>query len=581
VFGDDHGPLFSLQADERKAPIHVPEPPPRFEREQEIGTENGAEVQTPAPRGRRPKRKSAGTERRAVNGDAMDVDTNDAVQPPTFETSAEPMEIEATPPSPVIPTLDIGTSHDTQTEKPRDLTPDTTFIKRDNPIPIVEWNPDESSILFTGGLNQAELFRIFTAPATDEKLELDSQEVALPAGSTGQFEVERFCWTAEGEAVVAVSEANWKHSQNRPRTRLVRLTNWGADMQVLSPISGIVFSLQYQPESQLLLCVCGLDDKSIIHVWRLTSAGSELVGRKRPIGSTQNLSEHPVAKVYDAAWISETRFIVCGDCELQMYETKDDLQLISQPKLPEPKEGGQKPQYKTWSRLRFDTVTSFAAVVDSVDDGAMRHGAIYYPTDEAITTAQGEQLFWPSAALPPRSSSAPDGDDEFTDFQWQPLLNKAAFNAATDDRLLAFSTAAGNIELYAARRRSLGETSSGPEAVPFYLAGLRTFSMGDNATAAAFAFSPDGFLIAAAGFDTVMIWRAHDNPRRGPRAIWKWKSNKTHYSSTANGNSSSEEGIWRTPQQEEDSDWPQSLQWDGDGRKLAFGVDNRVAIIRL
>ena len=507
----------------------------------------------------------------------MEVDVNDAVQPPTHETSAEPMEVEPPPPpSPVIPTLDIGTSHDTQTEKPRELISDTTFIRRDHPIPVIEWNPEEPQVLFTGGWNQSELFKIENSSPAPEPLETNCEDIILPTGSTGQFEVERFCWTAEGQAVVAVSEGHAPNSIHRPRTRLVRLSNWGADMQILGPISGIVFALQYQPVSQLLLCVCGLDDKSIIHVWRLKSPGPELIGRRRPVGP----SEQP-ARVFDAAWISETQFIVCGDCELQVYETKDELQLISQSRPQNSPEGELSASSRIWSRLRYDATTNYAAVVDS-NDGAMLTGAVYYPITDPSNTEQDQTRLWPHAPLPARRSLAsPTEADEFTDFQWQPLPNKGLHNASTDDRLLGFSTAAGNVELYAVRPTPEADMATADASTtPFSIVALRTFSMGDMYTAAAFAFSPDGFLVAAAGFDSVFIWRTEDSAQRGPRAIWKWKHPHSETNGFVNGNSS-ESSLWKAPATEDEFEWPQSLQWDGDGRKLAFGVNDRVAIIRL
>ena len=579
VFGTDHGPAYAMQTEEKKVPVHIPEPPTKSEQEQEAEAEIGAETQLPPPTARKPKasrRRAAADAKRTVNGDVTEPDGNDAVQPPTIETSVEPPDVEAAPPPPIIPTLDIGNSHDTQTEAPRDLTADTTFIKRENPISSVEWSPADPRVLFTGGPNESGLHKIETTPSVLENLETRYEDVSLPLGATGKFEVERFCWTAAGEAVVAVSEGGSANWMNRPRTRLVRITNWGEDVQVLGPISGIVFSLQYQPVSQLLLCICGLDDKSIIHVWRLTSSGSELICRKRPVGS----SDQPVTKLYDAAWIAETEFIVCGDCELQIYDTKEGLEFMTQPQLPETPNGAPKAQRKAWSRLRYDPVTEWAAVVDS-NDGAMLNGAVYHLTAERRKEQSDHLENWLSSPIPRRADSGTaEEPHEVTDFQWQPIPNKSSYNALEQDRLLALSTIVGDVELYGVRQHPHTDGAAlEQDEIIFAITRLKTFSMGNMYTAAAFTFSPDGFLIAAAGFDAVFIWRTDDNSRRGPRAHWKWKAH-SEQNGVANG-TSREVAVWVAPQNEEDFDWPQSLQWDADGKKLAFGVNDRVAIIRL
>jgi len=80
------------------------------------------------------------------------------------------------------------------------------------------------------------------------------------------------------------------------------------------------------------------------------------------------------------------------------------------------------------------------------------------------------------------------------------------------------------------------------------------------------SFSPDGYLLAGAGFDTVAVWRPEEGGQ--PKALWrctdteKWRS------------SPSEAG------EEDDDEWVHALDWDAHGQRLIFTLRDQAAVIR-
>ncbi|PWY88450.1 WD repeat protein [Aspergillus heteromorphus CBS 117.55] len=100
--------------------------------------------------------------------------------------------------------------------------------------------------------------------------------------------------------------------------------------------------------------------------------------------------------------------------------------------------------------------------------------------------------------------------------------------------------------------------------------------LGPTSPALASTFSPDGFALAAASKEGLFIW----NAQRGgtPLATWKApereerkeKKEDDEMSSVVNGHNGTVESV---PDR--------SLAWDTDGKKLAFGFGNQLAIVNL
>ncbi|PYH91512.1 WD40 repeat-like protein [Aspergillus ellipticus CBS 707.79] len=97
--------------------------------------------------------------------------------------------------------------------------------------------------------------------------------------------------------------------------------------------------------------------------------------------------------------------------------------------------------------------------------------------------------------------------------------------------------------------------------------------LGPSSPALASTFSPDGYALAAASKDGLFIW----NAQRGGTALATWKSSgpeekkeEDEPSPVTNGHNGTAESV---PDR--------SLAWDTDGKKLAFGFGNQLAIVNL
>ena len=118
---------------------------------------------------------------------------------------------------------------------------------------------------------------------------------------------------------------------------------------------------------------------------------------------------------------------------------------------------------------------------------------------------------------------------------------------------------------------------------------VQKLEMGFDAIAQCLAFSHDGFLLAAAGYDTLNVWKALEGGAQ-PKCVWhiphgtddRWKSQDNGegdaaIGSVVNGTEGGEQsGV------EDDADrFVHKLGWDADGKRIAFGMNGQVAVIRL
>ena len=133
-------------------------------------------------------------------------------------------------------------------------------------------------------------------------------------------------------------------------------------------------------------------------------------------------------------------------------------------------------------------------------------------------------------------------DVTLTAFEFQPMANRGA-HAPGSRRLLATSTVDGTIQLWDVTQ-------------PFTC--VHRLSLHKNFIPEQIAFSPDGFLLAAGGWDTVTVWRPEEGGQ--PKAIW----------------TCTDQSVWRSNPQDETEKWLQSLMWDPDGKKIIFGLADQV-----
>jgi WD40 repeat protein len=146
-------------------------------------------------------------------------------------------------------------------------------------------------------------------------------------------------------------------------------------------------------------------------------------------------------------------------------------------------------------------------------------------------------------------------DYRITDIAFQPLHSKPTTEALAGkppQRILATASDTGQVYLWNVLN---GITC------------LQKLEMGFDAVAQCLAFSPDGFLLAAAGYDTLNVWKTLEGTQ--PKCVWRIPHG-------TNERWKSEEG-----EQDEEDKFVHKLGWDADGKRIAFGMNGQVAVIRL
>jgi transducin (beta)-like 1 len=454
-----------------------------------------------------------------MNGDMMDVDVGGMGQ----TSMMDPTVADAESPRPVIeepiePTLTIGQSQEVATEAPRDLNPDTSFLPRHEgtTLEIVKWCPDNSTALLVAGENHMRAYRI-TSDVSEEQAELRYSNISV---DEEDYRVQAFCWTEKSSAVFSTAReyAN-EIGDSIPQNRLFGFTNYGNGMQLVDPLAGTIVALRYNPASNLLLSISH-GEQAVIKIWKYTQAEPEN-GRKLKEANFEFVLDKVVgAEIYDAAWTTDNKFLVCGMNTLQLYEVGQDIDLVKAFSTEQ-----------DWLRMQYDPLCEVAALSD---DEMHALGVVKLDGDLKIhnETFQNTTL---------------------TDFAFQPILNKESYQEGSA-RLLATSSANGQVRIW---------NALGP------LVCLHELSLGMQATAMVVAFSPDGFLLAAAGYDTLHVWKTDEGGE--PKAVWHMPAPNDKWDSVPPVE----------PEEKEPLAWLNTLSWDSDGKKLAFGLKDQVAIIRL
>ena len=257
------------------------------------------------------------------------------------------------------------------------------------------------------------------------------------------------------------------------------------------------------------------------HLLGVTSSGRET--SSLVVWDTRNSHSLPPFQldhvIRDAAWLDDTNFVICGhgiiaesivySDAITGFQTRDDVDTTQR-----------------WSHIKYDTATRIIAFV--AEESAML-AIIDSSTGLRTTTAHSAEI---------------------TALAFQPLSSPAA-NSPISPRLLVTSSLDGNIKVWDARN-------------PFTT--IHVLSLGRAGPAMSFSFAPDGFLVAAASWNRILIWNAEAGDP--PKARWNGGSGK--WQALTNG-VDQDSGIG------EEDDGPQhSLSWDADGKKLAYGLGNQV-----
>lgn len=452
----------------------------------QLATEANSAVQDPPPK-KTLKRKKAkptnGVDPRPepeVNGDAMDIEHNGATTHVTasLRAESEPMGSEAeslTVAEIPLSTLSIGQDAEIQTEAIAiaDLAPSTVFVPRHpNPEKVVEhtlWGPIESPVLLAAGKSLLQVHVVSKPDSQDQTPPIHTADMSLPVDS---FDVTALCWHSEDELTVSAREQCFNEvGEKMMMDKLIKLTEGGTTSNVISSTAGLINTLRWNSERNLLLSISTDGEKGSIKVWKNDS------------DSIPAWTEFTETAILDAQWISDSAFVVCGIKLFKIYEVTDTLstQRTLDTRIQ-------------WETVKHDAASGIIAVLGIEDQ--KDYLGILHPNDSI-------QL---------QTHEYPDEYATDLGFRARPATSHLTNGSSLPPVLLATSSMSGAARVWDANE-------------PFKC--VRWLPTTDGTQALKIAFSPDGSLLAAAGPDAVTIWDVEK--RDVPVANWRaseWPSEK-------------------------------------------------------
>ena len=285
----------------------------------------------------------------------------------------------------------------------------------------------------------------------------------------------------------------------------------GKALDELPAVQDMVLKLRWSPSGKQLLGITASGHAtSSLALW--------------DIDSSQAMPPYQLATIItDAAWISNSQITICGN-NMIASSLLENQRIIALNTRSEPA------AQQSWIHIRYDSRTHTTAL--AAEETAVL-GLI--DSSDILRTITAHE-------------------SEITALAYQPVTNLSAY-PANAPRLLATASLDGSIKVWDAKQ-------------PFNL--IHTLSLGHGAPAIAMSFTPDGYLVAAANWNRVLIWNAEVGGV--PKATWKGVPSKFSNGMFTNGNGASEDD------DDFGGDANRSMSWDAESGKLALGLGSDVGI---
>ncbi|KAF1924633.1 WD40 repeat-like protein [Didymella exigua CBS 183.55] len=513
-FGTDHGHPYSKRNGElltldKGIPAHQlaaeaangapPDPPPKksLKRKKQAKT-NGVPAE--------PRLEPSEAE---LNGDAMELDHNGTAHAATgnslgAESEPPPSEAESPSASEIpISTLTIGADALIQTDDIKDLAPATTFI----PVPaafhqMVEhtsWGPEDAPLLLSAGKSVLQLHNVAAASEAGRECSVQTMDLPIPVSN---FDITALCWQSEGEVIVSAREqCHNELGEKMTMDKLIKVVGDTAD--AISSTAGLVTTLRWNAGRELLLSISTDGEKGSIKIWKSDS------------DSIPAWTDFTATQIYDAYWISDSAFVVCGTELFKIYDVDGDS-LTTQRTLD---------TQVTWETVKFDPWSGIIAALGI-------RGQEYYLG-----------ILHPNDSINLQVHEYPDRYPNDLDFRIHKASSPTTNGTWLPSTLLATCSLSGHARIWDANR-------------PFDC--VRRLDTTDHSQAFKTAFSPDGALLAAAGPDAVTVWDVEK--REIPVASWRAKD----FSALK----------WNPG-----ADGEFNLGWDHDSSRISIALGNQIAII--
>jgi len=477
-FGPDHGQPYSARNGahltlDKGIPAH------------ELAAEANGAVQEPPPKKgvkrKKPKQPNGVEQPREpeTNGDAMDLEpAQNGVHHVTDSVRADSEAAASDAESPTvaelpISTLSIGQDAEIQTEVVADLAPATIFVPQAKDITKVlqhtSWGPKESPVLLSAGKSLLQVHVIEKNSPTGVRPFVRTMDVNFELTDVS---ITALCWQGSFDFIVSAREERFSDLGEKMTTdKLIKFSDGGTVSTVISSTAGLVNTLRWNAESNLLLSTSTDGERGSIKVWK---------NDKDAFPAWTEFTETPI---FDALWISDSAFVVCGIELFKIFEIDDTL--TTQRNLD---------TQITWETLKFHAPSGIIAALGIGQQS--NYLGILHPND--------------SLNLQIRES--PDQYPFDLDFRTRPVTHNYTNGSSMPEVLLATCSLSGVARIWDANE-------------PFNA--IKLLPTTDHTQAFKIAFSPDGALLAAGGPDAVTVW---DLERREvPVGCWRakdWASDK-------------------------------------------------------
>ena len=407
-----------------------------------------------------------------VNGDAMEIEHNGATHVTnSVRAESEPIASEVESPTVAdipISTLSIGQDAEIQTEPVADLASSTVFIPRpkapDSLVEHTSWGPSESPVLLAAGRSVLQV-HLADKDANNEAItSVQTADVHLPVNN---FVITALCWHSHGEMTVSAREECFNEvGEKIMKDKLIKLIDGGTNSHVISSQAGLVNTLRWNADKQLLLSISTDGEKGSIKIW------------KNDGDSIPAWTEFTDTAIFDALWISDSAFVVCGIELFKIYAVSDSLttQRTLDTRI-------------TWESIKHDSSSGVIAAMGV--EGQTSYLGILHPND----------------SINLQTHVYPDEYLTDLDFRVRTTANNLTNGSSMPSLLLATSSMTGAARVWDANE-------------PFTC--VKRLPTTDDTQAFKIAFSPDGTLLAAAGPDAVTVWDVEK--REVPVASWRAKN---------------------------------------------------------
>ena len=451
-------------------------------------------------------------------GDAMDVDGVNGEAP-------------ATPsPEPPPPTLTNGQSIGIQSEKSTDVSDQTSILNLSSPsqtLMHITFNPQDPSIFATAGEALCRIWDLSKPGSASGQPSIGYDDIA-PSSEEDSL-ASTVAWNPNGD-ILAVASRSLQSS-----VWVGSVALWSKHGRVLEDLSGtqdMVILLRWNAQGTRLLGITSSGERSsAVVVWDTTSS---------QVSSPCQID----GELRDAAWIDETRFVVCGRGIIAMSYWPSPatvaLELYQEKAISS----------RTWVHVKHDVFTSCTVCAAEEDCLLAVSGSPQALTDVKVRQdAHSDQI----SAL---ELSAPSNE----------YPRRIVASASLDLNVKIWSTPDLNL--------------------------INILSIGASYPITALSFTTNGHLLAAASQNRISIW----NPREQgpPKIIWRGELNRTDTNDTnhrrsTNGlmNGGQLAGFNENPAPDQDSavgdladedgGLSYGLSWNTDGRKLVLGIHNKVS----